>query len=61
MWFEDEVWQLDRLGGLNPPATFVKIDLEDQIRVASDPEIPRTLRTQVKSKSFNSTFKKWLK
>lgn len=61
MWFEDEVWRLHRLGGLNPPATFVKIDLEDQIRVASDPEIPRTLRTQVKSKSFNSTFKKWLK
>ena len=52
MWFEDEVWRLHRLGGLNPPATFVKIDLENQIRVASDLEIPRTLRKQVKSKSL---------
>ena len=57
MWFEDEVWRLHRLGGLNPPATFVKIDLEDQIRVASDPEIPRTLRKQVKSKSLIRLFK----
>jgi hypothetical protein len=52
MWFEDEVWRLHRLGGLTPQTTFVKIDLENQIRVASDSEIQRTLRKQVKSKSL---------
>jgi len=57
MWFEDEVWRLHRLGGLTPQTTFVKIDLENQIRVASDPEIPRTLRKQVKSKSLIRLFK----
>ena len=57
MWFEDGVWQLHRLGGLNPQTTFVKIDLENQIRVASDLEIPRTLRKQVKSKSLIRLFK----
>ena len=56
MWFEDEVWRLHRLGGLTPQTTFVKIDLENQIRVASDPEIQRTLRKQVKSKSLIRLF-----
>jgi hypothetical protein len=56
MWFEDEVWRLHRLGGLTPQTTFVKIDLENQIRVASDSEIQRTLRKQVKSKSLIRLF-----
>ncbi len=56
MWFEDEVWRLHRLGGLTPQTKFVKIDLENQIRVASDSEIQRTLRKQVKSKSLIRLF-----
>jgi hypothetical protein len=52
MWFEDEVWRLHRLGGLIPQTTFVKIDLENQIRVASDPEIPKNLEKTSQIKVF---------